>query len=73
MHEQVTFKTELGVIHCDGCERRIGAALAPVPGISAVHASAKTQEIRVRLDPAQFSVEQVEAKLAAIGFPVRRA
>lgn len=70
MHEQ-TFTVEDGAIHCAACEKRIGLALGRVPGVSDVQASARTQQVRVRFDPAQLSVDQVEAKLADIGFAAR--
>lgn len=73
MHEQVTFKVEGGAIHCESCEKRIATALGRIPGINGVEASAKTQEIQVRFDAAQFSADQVEAKLTDIGFPAKRA
>ncbi len=73
MHEQATFKAESGAIHCEGCEKRIATALRALPGITGVQASATTQEITVRFDPAQSSADQVAAKLTDIGFPATRA
>lgn len=57
-------------IHCTGCEQRIGNALRRLPGIRDVHASAKTQDVVVRVDPAQVSPEQVRARLEQLGYQV---
>lgn len=73
MHEQATFTAESGAIHCESCEKRIATALRTLPGITDVQASAATQEIRVRFDPAQSSADQVAAKLTDIGFPATQA
>lgn len=55
-------------IHCEGCEQRIGKVLKRLPGVEAVTASHKTQEVSVTFDSKQVSVEQIRAKLARAGF-----
>lgn len=69
----MTFKTERGSIHCASCEDRISSALARMSGVTGVRASSRTQEIQVRFDSTQLSAAEVEAKLAEIGFPAKRA
>ena len=55
-------------IHCEGCEARIANALARLPGVEEVQASAETQRVRVAIDPAQTSEKEVRARLAQIGY-----
>jgi copper chaperone CopZ len=57
-------------IHCAGCEQRIVTALRSLPGIQDVQASAESQRVVVKLDPAQISPEQVRAKLKHLGYQV---
>ncbi len=56
-----------GKIHCEGCESRIASALRRMPGVEEVQASATTQQVNVRLDPARTSDDEVRAKLAELG------
>ncbi len=60
-------------IHCAGCEQRIGNALRRLPGIRAVQASHRTQQVRVTIDPAQVGADQVQGKLEQLGYQVRTA
>ncbi len=55
-------------IHCEGCEQRVGNALRRLPGVENVETSHKTQDVRVQVDPAQVSAEQVQAKLDQLGY-----
>ena len=57
-------------INCAGCEQRIGNALRRLPGVQDVHASAQEQAVEVRFDPGQVQPEQVQAKLAQMGYEV---
>jgi copper chaperone CopZ len=57
-------------IHCLQCPPKIGAALAPVPGVLAASASL-AGDVTVRYDDAVPGVRAaVVASLAAAGFPV---
>ena len=60
-------------IHCESCEQRIGRALQRVSGVAGVKASAATQKIRVSIDPAKITPEQVRAKLEEIGYQAQLA
>ena len=55
-------------IHCEGCEARIANALRRLPGVAEVQASAETQRVRVTIDPARTSQDEVRARLAQIGY-----
>lgn len=57
-------------IHCAGCEQRIANALRRLSGIQDVQASAQSQRVVVKLDPAQISPEQVRTKLEHLGYQV---
>ncbi len=50
-------------IHCSGCEARIQSVLARMPGVQEVKADHKTQKIRLTLDSASVSVQEVVEKL----------
>lgn len=55
-------------IHCAGCEQRIGNALRRLPGVGDVRASARTQRVQVTFDPVQVGRDEVQAKLAQLGY-----
>jgi len=69
---QTVYLTVIGgeKIHCAGCERRVANALRRLPGVQNVRASAQTQRVKVRIDPAQVGPEQVRAKLEQLGYQV---
>ncbi|HDZ58170.1 MAG TPA: copper chaperone [Pseudomonas xinjiangensis] len=60
-------------MHCAGCESRVKNALQRLEGMHHVVASAEGQTIRVSIDSSKLSPEQVEARLAQIGYEVSRA
>ncbi|CEG54773.1 heavy-metal-associated domain-containing protein [Stutzerimonas nitrititolerans] len=60
-------------MHCAGCESRVKNALQRLEGMHQVVASAEGQAIRVSIDSSKLSPEQVEARLAQIGYEVSRA
>lgn len=57
-------------IHCGGCEQRINVALRKIGGVSAVHASAETQEIVVDFDPEKSSRGDMQQRLEEMGYDV---
>lgn len=65
MHFEVTGEEK---IHCEGCESRIANALRRLPGVQDVQASAETQRVKVTIDAAKVSAEEVRARLAQIGY-----
>lgn len=73
MNQTLTFTTTTATpIHCSGCEQRIVRALRLIAGVTEVAASADSQQVRVVLDPAQTTAEQIQAKLEFAGFAVQR-
>lgn len=57
-------------LHCASCEQRVDRALRRVPGVLGVHASHRTQHIRVTTDPIQIDAAQVSEALRQVGFEV---
>lgn len=55
---------------CGGCEQAVTRALGTLPGVSAVVASHKDARVRVTLDPALVSRDQVAQKIAKLGYAV---
>jgi len=59
------------VMHCGGCAASVRFALHQLPGVQKVDADYRTQEIRVVLDPAAVTVEQLQSQLDQIGYAVQ--
>lgn len=57
-------------IHCGGCERRIGNALARLPGVGSVEASHRTQRVEATIDRDRVSPEEVRDRLELLGYEV---
>ncbi len=55
-------------IHCGGCERRIGNALARLPGVGSVEASHRTQRVEATIDRDRVSPEEVRDRLELLGY-----
>ncbi len=55
-------------IHCGGCEARIEQVLGREPGVRRVKADHATQQVTVALDADRLSVDELRAKLDALGF-----
>ena len=74
MAETVTaeIRVRKGVIHCEGCEATIERFLSRVPGVEAVKASEESQVVLVTWDPDAIGVQQIQAKLDELGYPVER-
>jgi copper chaperone CopZ len=62
---KVTGETKL---HCASCEQRVDRALRRLDGVRDVKASFQAQEVRVTVDDAKLSPEQVRAKLEQLGY-----
>jgi copper chaperone len=58
-------------MHCGGCETRVRFALSRMPGVHEVLASSKTQRIAVVINPAQVTLEQIQARLSDAGFEAK--
>lgn len=57
-------------IHCAGCESRIATALRRLPGVDEVQASAETQRVKLAIDPARVSADEVRIRLEQLGYEI---
>lgn len=57
-------------IHCAGCASRIKTGLGRVDGVRRVSADPDSRQVSVRFDERRVAVDQVAARLAALGYPV---
>jgi copper chaperone len=55
-------------IYCEGCESRIATGLRRLAGVEDVQASTETQRVRVIIDPARTSEDEVRARLVQLGY-----
>ena len=58
-------------IYCAGCESRIATALRRLPGVEEVQASAETQHVKLTIDPARVSADEVRARLEQLGYQIQ--
>lgn len=59
-------------ISCGHCVSTVQQAVGEVPGVESVTASAETKVVDVRFDPAQVTVDRLEAVLDDAGYPVQK-
>lgn len=59
-------------IHCAGCESRIATALGRLPGVEDVQASAETQQVKLTIDPARVSADELRVRLEKLGYQVHK-
>jgi len=55
---------------CGGCESAVQRAVGALPGVQQVTASHRDATVRVTFDPVQVSREDIERKIAQIGYVV---
>jgi copper chaperone len=69
-----TQETVLSVpdISCEHCVKTINGALGALPGIESVNTDIPTHSVQLRYDPAQVSMEQIEATLDDAGYSVAK-
>lgn len=69
-----TQETVLSVpdISCEHCVKTINGALGALPGVEAVKTDIPTKTVELRYNPAQVSMEQIEATLDDAGYTVAR-
>jgi transposase/copper chaperone CopZ len=58
-------------MHCDACAALIDDTLRALPGVRTAHATYRTREIQVELDPLRTSPETVTEAITELGFQVR--
>jgi copper chaperone len=70
----ITQETVLSVpdISCEHCVKTINGALGALPGIELVKTDIPTRTVQLRYDPAQVSMEQIEATLDDEGYSVAK-
>ncbi|MDQ7840587.1 MAG: heavy-metal-associated domain-containing protein [bacterium] len=67
----MTTKTfDVPKIHCDGCVRTVTKALAQLPGVAKVEASAVTKKVLVEFNPTELDEARLREALQAAGYPV---
>ncbi len=57
---------------CEGCEQRIGAALASLPGVRPSAADHRSGEVRVVCDPERTSAAEIRDVVVRAGYQVAR-
>jgi copper chaperone len=55
-------------MHCGGCERTVGLALAALPGVASAQADFVAEEVAVTFDPGRTDLEAIRAAVRAAGF-----
>ena len=58
-------------LHCDDCATLIDTTLRGLLGVRNAHATVKTREIRVELNPRQISPDSVSAAITELGFQLK--
>lgn len=71
MVETATHTFHIKNMHCDDCAAIIDDTLRALPGVHTAHATYKTREVQVELDPRRMSTETVTAAIAELGFQLK--
>ena len=58
-------------MHCDACATLIDDTLRALPGVQTAHATYRTREVRVELDPRRTSPESVTSAITELGFQLK--
>jgi copper chaperone CopZ len=66
----ITKTFDVPKIHCDGCVRTVTKALAQLPGVAKVEASAVTKKVLVEFNPTALDEARLREALQAAGYPV---
>jgi copper chaperone len=59
-------------ISCEHCVKTINGALGELGGVASVSTDIQTRTVRLRYDPAQVTMEQIEAVLDDAGYTVAK-
>ena len=68
----VTFTWKVEGMDCASCVGKIQTALAKVPGITDVRASVMTETLTATLDQTRTSFEEIEKRVAGLGYTLTR-
>ncbi len=71
MAETVTHIFHVRNMHCDDCAALIDDMVRTLPGVHTAHATYKTREVRVELDPLRTSPESVSSAITELGFRMK--
>ncbi len=74
MTKKITYKV-VGeqTMHCGGCERTVKFTLKRLPGVEAVEADHRTQQIEVSLNADETDAAEIKGALDWIGYEVESA
>ncbi len=72
MTEKQTITLAVPDVSCEHCVKAIDTALGTLPGIEQITTNLQTKTVSLRYDPAQASVQQIEAALDDIGYTVAK-
>jgi copper chaperone len=69
-----TQETTLSVpdVSCEHCVKTINGALGALAGVEAVSTDIPSKTVRLRYDPSQISMDQIEATLDDAGYTVAK-
>ena len=59
-------------ISCEHCVKTINGALGVLPGIESVNTNIDSKTVQLRYDPAQVSMDTIEATLDDAGYTVAK-
>jgi copper chaperone len=59
-------------IHCEKCEQAINGSLGKLSGVQSVSTDVPTKTVRLKYDPGQISMAQIEATLDDQGYTVAK-
>ena len=71
MVETATHTFHIRNMHCDDCATLIDNTLRALPGVHTAHATFKTREVQVELDPRRTSPESVTVAIVELGFQLK--
>lgn len=59
-------------VSCEHCVKTINGTLGALPGVASVNTDIPTKTVALRYDPAQVSMETIEAALDDAGYTVAK-
>lgn len=59
-------------VSCEHCVRSIDGALSPLPGVESVQTDLATKTVRLRYDPSQTPMTEIEEALDEAGYTVAK-
>ena len=59
-------------VSCEHCVHAVYGAVRSLPGVEDIHTDLASKTVRLRYDPAQTTMEQIEAALDDAGYTVAK-